>query len=1802
MGQPWLDDLSEEWIPQPTSAEDKQDANSPLSPQVSQSVPPKLRSRLPRMRHSSASFSDLQLRQVAKDLKPPKRRSALIERALSDNNIPTPISPDTPNDVASRHTSRSFSVASLGSVVHDGTVAQKAVPKAPAPDRPSHETPEWRRRLLKGDIGYGDQKDLFSPMGLENIFQKPSDEPSEDIKQGERKVGLFKGLAAMPSSPPPWSSTEQQAEDEDASAHDPRRKAVLDKAGFHEYSDDKQLGKISVSSQGDGPRTVSGQIEFENENFSPVYLSTKLEVAGASDSAPNFRGSELAQRLRHLGSPPPNQGPKIVLEEQTPDQSQQDSSFSKIQDDSLPGDLPAGTPDLAEMGRFVELRRGGYSRDGSFRRRPLSPSPRSKVAARSKLEDELTHEGSTPANLESDDGIDYANESGQTQIPPHPTTPHREERSKRLSPERAKSSTSPLKLFDAHDTFTSNRLHRRLSQLEYKSETATSSTVQISKTESTKLIQKASRLTSVEEVSIQGIMKNAAENQQIDHPRLETFGQGRLNEYRFTGEFTGDSSQLFCSHGSTPIESPSMDIAPPGSRRPLTFHLDRSPISREPSRTKRQGLTRVSNPFHSTSHTIPHPNPKSPTTTSALESELQYECAEGKRGPTSPFKNPTPKRRRTIHSVDEGEGPSDIGLKPIQHSHAAIQSVIGRKRKDARHDHSNNVAEPEVLARRHILRPRNPTPSQRRKDEIHAEIIEATEAFMLSSPKLNTIREQLQSPVRSVSEETRATIVANEVAAFSMTRAHGTRDETRKRSVTTQDFLDEAVKIMDFIRAKGRPTSGLGSLEETEAESVLLQPESDVPSTPLTFDRPPSREGRLSAWREPNKRELDANVISHLRKYQERESDDFMGSSIRSLRFGMMDGPIPTESDGNSVVVEQDGIRITDNRDRHHTARAIEDDRVNSQPRTVSTHPSTASSVGQTVVTNTSRRSDHVATLAPEAVAHLIPEQVAGMSFDRQKNMWVRQKGLSKEHHPTEYPGANESEDDPFGNIPDLSVDELAELQMNNASPSRPQATAETFLEDTEVFEPEDEVRPVTREGKATTMTDTSSVPSKVSNFAWSFPKTETRATSWSDQETRNGDTQKPQQFPTTYAIPESDEDDVEHEIQYFEGRGTVKPAMQSTKVRDITISIAERDFGTKNEPEPEMSTPNKYWQKLRDPNVRHNAHMGAKAWPPKSAKTLPRTRPHLYQEDRELSILEDLPTGNYRMQVSMSVSRPNPGPAEREVLVSGSSPMKGDVTFMLSDLPDFTLNQIDECELPDRVIVKHDGAKFSKALEDRYALGTAELVKALQDAEPDEPYWEDLREVNLRNKCLTNLHRLEEFCHRLENLDVSDNSINQVEGIPFTIRRLSVQNNHLTSLTSWSTLMNLQHLDISGNDIDSLDGLSELLHLRTLKADDNNIQSLGGISHLDGIMELSASGNSIQAVDFARTNLKSLTDLNLRGNGLFEVRNIGSLSQLQHLDLDDNCIDEFPLVDKPTERCNALRSLRLCANRLTSMNVDRYFPKLESLYLDGNALIQVSGLEHLRRLKTFSARGQRLRANSESEACVGNLIRNADVRNLYISLNSARSLDLSQHLLNLQRLELASMGLKELPNDFGQLTPNLRTVNLNFNSIKDLRPLLNIKRLNELFLAGNKIDRLRTNATVLGRLGTLTKLDWRDNPLTFRFYAPHSENRIMSLRRKPSDEQTTDRFVLPDGDVKADEQYLARLDNETKIRRRVSEMMLAHFCKSLQELDGLPFDTGRILVRDDVWERLLSLGVIHRKPVDKSAEDGERRGNKIMQ
>ncbi len=254
--------------------------------------------------------------------------------------------------------------------------------------------------------------------------------------------------------------------------------------------------------------------------------------------------------------------------------------------------------------------------------------------------------------------------------------------------------------------------------------------------------------------------------------------------------------------------------------------------------------------------------------------------------------------------------------------------------------------------------------------------------------------------------------------------------------------------------------------------------------------------------------------------------------------------------------------------------------------------------------------------------------------------------------------------------------------------------------------------------------------------------------------------------------------------------------------------------------------------------------------------------------------------------------------------------------------------------------------------------------------------------------------------------------------------------------------------------------------------------------------------------------------------------------------------------------------------------------PDLRILYADRNNLSHIDGIQRAKYLDSVSMREQSAAINEEEpdstlEECL-------EVRKLYISGNVYPSFTPRTEFLNLQYLELASSGLEALPPDFGYMVPNVRVLNLNFNALSDIRPLLGIRRLKKLQLAGNRLSRLRRTTAILSRLLHLTKLDLRNNPLTQGFYPPITETRLIVHEDHHNAEPSLlEPFTLPNADKEVDHAFAGRLDQGTRLRRRVYEMLFASGCGRLRALDGLAFDTGDVLSRDGVWEKLHALGVV---------------------
>ncbi|CAL3962548.1 hypothetical protein PZA11_000324 [Diplocarpon coronariae] len=1853
MESAWLDSLSEDWVSQPRSS----GSPIPSLPSLPNSTfdSSNVRaasSRIPKYNPQKQSWT------APQDL----GNSPLSERSTNEANIPLSQRAQRRHSklretaTRGRRTSRTLSASSTQSVQHH-TVKHKSV--SLSPNRGIHETPEWKRRLLHGDVAYGEQRDLFSPAGLENLFLPP---PSQNTSPSKMKSArdFENGSSVMPSSPPPYSSNRvQQAgpvtrgedtEDVTENRQKPRSMQYrlasqfgsefsvndLSQSSLFQPAKASCRQEVNIRSESisepessvlrlqDPGRTVSGQIDMRNEELSPIYVARHNTIDGKVDfAALNLPPDELKQRLDSI-------------RENSPSLSEQDKSNTS---EVLSANLTVETDDFAHNGRFVNFKRGGHSHEGSFQKRMLSPS--SLPAIDESLLRDQSMQANPPKELPNVRKIRASSDCQRNVQDPNSATelhtPHQ-------SPQKTNSvSGSPLKIFGTYDTFTNQKLLRRLSQFEGDvdrgDESETSEPVRES-------IRTESNDTIVGQSSPEKNPSRNHANRQTGR-KMSSFGGGELDSFRFSEGISENSTGSNVEDEAR--ENLMLPVLNRNTQSSFKFQLGPSPdLAGDAVTQHREKDTTISSTMRQISsirETVRPGTSSSENQVNVFDEPEDLKTprkrngdSEGKRLPKSPLKDPTPKRRRTLHNSDHvfADGKKGCGAADsLKDTHDQMQSVVGKKRKDARHGDDQQAANPTILAMRQILRPRTPTPSQRSSQQ--HELAPSLEDSLTSADQAKLLQEQKIAMVQAELDSTGTLKMSAPLGV-----GHHMFDESRKGSVTTQDFLDEAKKIMAGIRGKTRPRSGLTSLEESESENDRVKDveigtqddgfeESYQESTQEPFSRPPSRDGK-PVTRLPHKQE-DPALLDHLRKYQERsEIDGVIASSMRSIALAKEAANIAKEIDRRTedtvsrasiesrnvlgtIKSEPPNIRISENPDmfrkRRHSSSSIRtgEDPIEVEFPSHGSSGSSGQSTARSVPTGSSRGSDSRRVIAPHTISHLIPEQLAGMVFDHASKKWVKSKIVSAENRAMNILPSDETEDDPFGDIPDLSVDETQELQRIKAVAAKRKEDERVANEhhDDKMYQsgnfPSLPQVIFARPGSSPARGSAGLTSGKISRNE--YPPTATPAEVKSEDISYLCSAVRSEVINEVVEKVIKEVRDVEGEISINEDR----LSSHSPRRRNVTISfssplasiiqppkfhvednlvegdleeLARSDLEFEDDVNNEgivISGSNSLSnQRTASTKIRTALRSTSRRTSFGGRKFSARPVSRIDEQDED-SYLDKFQNGQQR-SVSIVVSTPLPSKSASTVALATPRQTHEVGTLTLTPLSDFTVHQADQSlGLDVSYVAQGQRYVLGKNPKKTLSLSIKNLVEKLTEVEPYEPFWEHMKGLALKNKRLTNLHKLDEFCEELEELNVSYNQIGQLNGVPRTVRNLQITHNCLTNLAAWKHLHNLQYIDVSNNQLDSLSPFKSLIHLRGLRADNNRIANLDGIGHLDGLLSLRLRGNAVQSLDFSGSKLQRLSDLDLKGNQICDVRNLQELRALSNLNLEDNLIGNISMGNVTSS--SSLKYLKLSGNNLESVNVS-LFPNLRLLYLDRNRLGKVLGLRKTKYLDSLSMREQQgdslIEPSFLSEAF--------EVRKLFLSGNFLGTFEPKVEFLNLQYLELANCGLEYLPSEFGQMVANTRVLNLNFNALKDIKPLIGIGRLKKLHLAGNRLWKLRSTADVLAQLPNIVSADLRSNPLTQGFYPPVTESRVVADQDGDFAEQEARQpFTLGKADREKDDRYVACLDMDTRKLRRVFEVLVLSDCIRLRRLDGLDVMRSMLTKRDKVYDALVEDGVFENSP-----------------
>lgn len=1280
-------------------------------------------------------------------------------------------------------------------------------------------TPEWRKRLVRGEIGAGEQRDLFAPMGLESVFKPPTpgsatgQQDSIPFAKQDDRLWDFTDATSRRDSVVKGDGADTQAEGSEPVDNDNSRTSMespmgtVNRAPRSGKRRDQEPDPDGASQGGyTEQRTASGLEDLRNEGITPITFTRPNTLrGGATSEVVKSALKQVTNKLESLsidtgsrpGSPASDSFIFYNHSEPHPDDSPQEDSLLDVTSHSLPQDLSMGTVDFSRRGNRSFPHRFSPSPFPSHR---MSPATLANTKVRSSpLFNPSQNNGSPTLPRPSSSHVRPSTAGDATTKEP-----------------KMPSSGSPLKLFGEHDTFTNNRLLRRMSQFEETFGDGSDGNDPPSPSEEARRKGESRNLLNARNEPLREISSRLNErlaSRNATRPRLNRFGDGELDKFDFSDnspyehKLNYDGTKELGSRPSSRKRSAGRQqyLRRPSQQGSLRYTRSASSsFTRKPSAWTRQSY-------------FDHLRPA--TSSSRVNNKENQGFPETKRVPKAAA-DPTPKRRRTVlrddsaepdHSHVHGDSPSKFGDSMSLLQRSLLQHGVNLENGD-------HLAPPGLS--RSMQRPRTPTPSQVRSTH---------EANILPSRDYSESNFDERDYSDSFSIE----------GDIPLVKVTGTSDSSRKGSITTQDYLNEATKIMDLIRSKGRPAAGLTSVQESDAGSDEGDLTDDDESTGEAFSRPPSREGTdLRKQREP--KELNPQILNHLRKYQEKD-DGEIGANDSVMSFtnpsaSRAAGQHKHESDRLRALVPEARKRKSSGSGVDVTENIVNDlMTINTQISGFSVH---------SVPTGSSQNSQAKGMLSSDLVSHLIPKQVNGLIYDRSKNTWIK----PGDEEPALRISRNDENDDPFRDIPDLSVDELQEMMRVHglSSPAKSQAGDEHADQLAHAAlaagnsPRKTDARPHTRDGEPSA--SMSSVQSKATRFTSSVPNTGTRATSWGTDKIQ-------------------DQDGTATNPSHVDSAAGSRSRAKQARVATISFSsplVSQVVYG--DEPDVRESQQNPADSKPQPPThgpqqpgptrpfAQHTGRETSVAGQPFIRRPISRI------EERNEEGVDDVSL--VRREHSLDVQQTPMGNAEHS-LVPVQSPEQTNYSFHLSPLPEFSVNQPDHpLNLEMSYVAQRTHPKSLRQVHGTFALATEDLIKHITDAEPYEPFWDHLRRLVLREKGLITLHKLSDFCPRLEELDVTDNDIGQLSGVPTSLRTLKIPRNCLSNLTPWSHLTNLQYLDISGNDIETLDGFSSLIHLRELKANDNHIHNIDGILDLNGLLSLKLSNNSVSSVDFEGAEL----------------------------------------------------------------------------------------------------------------------------------------------------------------------------------------------------------------------------------------------------------------------------------------------------------------------------------------------------------
>ncbi len=352
---------------------------------------------------------------------------------------------------------------------------------------------------------------------------------------------------------------------------------------------------------------------------------------------------------------------------------------------------------------------------------------------------------------------------------------------------------------------------------------------------------------------------------------------------------------------------------------------------------------------------------------------------------------------------------------------------------------------------------------------------------------------------------------------------------------------------------------------------------------------------------------------------------------------------------------------------------------------------------------------------------------------------------------------------------------------------------------------------------------------------------------------------------------------------------------------------------------------------------------------------------------------------------------------------------------------------------------------------------------------------------------------------------------------------------------------------------------ISELYNIKTLRLDGNkrgfdgliDIKNLGELSSLQ---ELSLENTKVKDFDLLR-NLSNLEILGLKGCQITDASFFGGCSGLKKLNLGENKIEDFSFL----RSFKKLEELYLNDCGITDAGFLRSFTNLKNLSLAANRINDISFLENFKKLELLYLHN----CNISNINPIKTL---TNIKKLSLIGIQVKDFSFLENFTNLEELYLYNCGIKDT--NFLKGHVNFKVLSLGKNQIRDISFLRSFKNLEILYLDDCEI----TNVKFLRGHTNLKKLSLGGNKIKdfsfLRSFKKLEELYLFNSQIQNGDflKDLRELKILQLGENKLDTfNFIANFEKLNKLYLYDCEIIDANFLKSLTRLKVLYLGKNKI-------------------------------------